>query len=388
MTRFLVSRSYLFKKEYEMKRSTIAITILILVMLIVYATHLISDSPPTVRIIGIPRNGNATKSMVCPPGTLPCDNDCVWNLSFSAEIKSDKGISSTEGRVESENQVVTNDPPLNPCDSGPVKRTITTFTRDFTVACPGEHNGCNTDIFPIDFGGYDCEGYGGFAYMRLKLKCYYCSNDDFVAVDGNGLTEIGYADYDRNVAIQFVVLNLDENTNTVNLTPMGTHPWPYDPPFPPSIELGPGESREFLVNINVPAATLPMTEYIFTLNADAVNGLWVFDSDTILVTEYTSVDEDITVPTAFYLSQNFPNPFNPVTEIEYDLLTDCHVRLDIFDVQGRKVAVLVDEWQDPGRKAVRWNGIDMDGNALSSGIFFCRMQACDYVEVRKLVLVK
>lgn len=93
-------------------------------------------------------------------------------------------------------------------------------------------------------------------------------------------------------------------------------------------------------------------------------------------------------PDAFGLSQNHPNPFNPETEISYDLPNDACVNLTILNILGQKVKTLVDEFQDAGHKTVHWNGKDEGGNKVSSGTYFYRIQAGDHSQTKKMVLVK
>jgi hypothetical protein len=88
-------------------------------------------------------------------------------------------------------------------------------------------------------------------------------------------------------------------------------------------------------------------------------------------------------PTEYTLSQNRPNPFNPVTEIKYALPKDCHVKLDVFNILGQKVTTLVDGNQKAGYKTARW-----DAGSLSSGIYFYRLRAGDFVQTRKMVVLK
>jgi len=88
-------------------------------------------------------------------------------------------------------------------------------------------------------------------------------------------------------------------------------------------------------------------------------------------------------PEQYNLSQNFPNPFNPETTIQYTLPLREHVILSIYDTQGRQVARLIDGFKDAGR-----HQITFDGSRLSSGIYIYRIRAGDYTETRKLTLVK
>ena len=77
--------------------------------------------------------------------------------------------------------------------------------------------------------------------------------------------------------------------------------------------------------------------------------------------------------TRTWLFQNAPNPFNPSTTIRYDLAESAHVRLEVFDVTGRRVRVLVDESQTPLRYTVRWDGLDDGGSRVASGVYWARL---------------
>ncbi len=80
---------------------------------------------------------------------------------------------------------------------------------------------------------------------------------------------------------------------------------------------------------------------------------------------------------------NYPNPFNPVAIIDYTLPTAANVKIEIFNIMGQKVTTLVDIRQDAGPHSVRW-----DGGNFASGMYFYRFQAGDYVETRKIILIK
>ena len=89
------------------------------------------------------------------------------------------------------------------------------------------------------------------------------------------------------------------------------------------------------------------------------------------------------LPKVFSLSQNHPNPFNPITQIKYALPRDCRVRLDVYNTIGQKVATLIDGEQKAGYKTVRW-----DAGSFASGIYFYRLQAGDFVETKKMILLR
>jgi hypothetical protein len=96
----------------------------------------------------------------------------------------------------------------------------------------------------------------------------------------------------------------------------------------------------------------------------------------------------IDLPTEFALHNNYPNPFNPVTNILYDIPEVSEVNLEIYNVMGQRVRTLVQGTQEPGRYQIVWNATNDFGQALSSGMYIYRIQAGDFVSVKKLVLMK
>ncbi len=88
-------------------------------------------------------------------------------------------------------------------------------------------------------------------------------------------------------------------------------------------------------------------------------------------------------PSQYSLSQNYPNPFNPATEIRFSLPTRGQVRLSVYDVAGREVALLYDGPAGPGTHTVRW-----DAGDKASGIYFCRYSAGPFTGTRKMLLIK
>lgn len=98
--------------------------------------------------------------------------------------------------------------------------------------------------------------------------------------------------------------------------------------------------------------------------------------------------EDENTPYSFSLSQNYPNPFNPTTNIEFELPRPSLVRIEIFNILGQKVRILVDDHMKAGHKLVDWDGKDKNGNDVSSGIYFCRLQAGEFAQTKKMVLLR
>jgi hypothetical protein len=91
------------------------------------------------------------------------------------------------------------------------------------------------------------------------------------------------------------------------------------------------------------------------------------------------------IPPEFVLEQNYPNPFNSSTNIRYLLPTSCHVFIVVYDVLGRDVAVLVDSKQEAGIHEITWDGKDLDGLELASGVYFYKLQGEKYEEIKKLL---
>gem|GEM_PF-756651 len=94
------------------------------------------------------------------------------------------------------------------------------------------------------------------------------------------------------------------------------------------------------------------------------------------------------VPDEFDLSQNFPNPFNPETTIQYNIAKQGNVNLAIFDVQGRTVRTLVTEHNKPGIYSVKWDGRDNYGNVVSSGIYFYQLNAENLNIMKKMIFMR
>jgi hypothetical protein len=89
------------------------------------------------------------------------------------------------------------------------------------------------------------------------------------------------------------------------------------------------------------------------------------------------------VPDEFALRQNYPNPFNPVTKISYDIPKGSQVRLTVYDMLGREVTQLVNEYKDAGSYEAVWNGVSQ-----TSGVYFYRIEAGDFTQKMKMILVK
>ena len=105
--------------------------------------------------------------------------------------------------------------------------------------------------------------------------------------------------------------------------------------------------------------------------------------------ELTNINDDNEIhPHQYCLGQNYPNPFNPSTVIEYHIPARAHVDLVVYNLLGRKVKTLVNEVQDAGSHSIVWNGIDTKGVEVATGVYLYRITVEDYVNSRKMLLVK
>jgi flagellar hook assembly protein FlgD len=92
------------------------------------------------------------------------------------------------------------------------------------------------------------------------------------------------------------------------------------------------------------------------------------------------------VPAVTSLHQNWPNPFNPVTTVSFDISSAAGgslVTVTIYDVLGREVTTLLHQRKEPGEYSVQW-----DASGMPGGVYLCRMQAGPYVQTRKLMILR
>ena len=129
--------------------------------------------------------------------------------------------------------------------------------------------------------------------------------------------------------------------------------------------------------------TIAVTAYDMDIDGtdDQVEGneSWFAIEPTSLGTK----DDDVLSPTAFTLKQNYPNPFNPVTTISYQLPKTTFVNLSIYNVVGQLVETLVNEYDNAGFHTVEWNA-----SRVGSGVYFYRIEAGEYTETKKCLILK
>ena len=94
------------------------------------------------------------------------------------------------------------------------------------------------------------------------------------------------------------------------------------------------------------------------------------------------------IPEVFALHQNYPNPFNPITTLRYDLPENSYVNVTVYDMLGREIRTLVNATQDAGFKSVIWDATNNYGKPVSTGVYLYKIQAGDFVQTKKMVLLK
>jgi len=121
-------------------------------------------------------------------------------------------------------------------------------------------------------------------------------------------------------------------------------------------------------------------------NLSLVAGFWGQVHDTPVSVESPSDD----LPATFRLDQNYPNPFNPTTTIRFALPIESMVRLEIFNIIGQKVRVLlnVETSLSAGWHVVQWNGLDDASRPAASGIYLYRLHTSKFVETKRMILIK
>ena len=94
------------------------------------------------------------------------------------------------------------------------------------------------------------------------------------------------------------------------------------------------------------------------------------------------------IPGKFYLEYAYPNPFNPLTIIRYNLPEDAMVNITIYDMMGRQVKTLVNASQTAGYKTIHWNATNDKNRSVSAGLYLYAIQAGEFRQTKKMVLLK
>lgn len=186
-------------------------------------------------------------------------------------------------------------------------------------------------------------------------------------------------------------INNDNNTVVIGLLPQLT------PTYKPTLAAGTGPVANLVFevdDVSVDEVTLEAVQlenpghflcFVYQDKKDGVTQTRVerpeFENVTVALSGVAPDSPDM--PTKFSLGQNYPNPYNPTTLINFDVPKASHVTLSVFNVLGQEVATLVDMDMEAGSHQV-----EFDGSGISSGVYFYRITADNFAQTRKMVLVK
>lgn len=229
-------------------------------------------------------------------------------------------------------------------------------------------NPCSFTSFPKDNGELEIKT--TFYITNNGITAYLNSNVDIRAAqmefDGNFQvpnnmtvsTDLGQGYY-----------NKDDNIFRILL---------YDRKGIDIIKAGENFLAEFPIHISNPE-NISIDKLIFI----DINRQRIFDSEVEII-----YGPPPFIPFDYVLYQNYPNPFNPSTSVRFEIPEDSKVTIKIYDILGSEVNTLFDEQVQRGRYTIEWNGLDKSGNRMSTGTYIYRMIANEFVQSKKMLLLK
>jgi hypothetical protein len=275
---------------------------------------------------------------------------------------------------------------LNPTDDAQVKSANPTTNYGYSEALRLRHGNPNSLADPV-YKGYlkfNVVGLAG-AVLSAKLRLYV--TDD--SPDGGAV---------------YLVSNNFEGTSTP-WDELGLN-WGNAPAIIPqsgTLSTAGPVSPNTWVELDVTAAIAGDGVYAFGMSSGSSNSV-IYSTkegtnppELVIATRASSsnhalilaaAEKNVALPKSLTLSANFPNPFNMETIIAYALPEPAKVRLIIYNLTGQQVFTLVDEFQAPGYKQVRWNGRNNSGNEVSSGVYLINLEAGQQHVTRRLTLLK
>ena len=134
----------------------------------------------------------------------------------------------------------------------------------------------------------------------------------------------------------------------------------------------------------------PEVKYLFYIYLYDIKDNFTYDSVWIIY-KTTKVEDEESLsakPAEFFLSQNYPNPFNANTIIEFAIPKNSKVNLSIYNILGQKITTLLDEVKDPGFYKIIWNGNDQEGHVVATGVYFYKLQTDEFIESKKMILLR
>ena len=244
----------------------------------------------------------------------------------------------------------------------------------------------------------ETEPVASFAIEHAKIDLKKKADDDKVSVKGN------LGDSFNNVDIsEDVIVTVGPFSETIRMEEKGKKgdKWEYNRPKGSegnikkmSIDWEKGTFDFSMDKADLTVVTNPVTISIKigddvaeeTILMEEENK-WEYKAEAIKSSMASKPEEDI-AQAGSSLSQNYPNPFNPETTIEYSLAESCNVTLKIYNIAGRLIKTLIDEYQTAGSYSITWYGDNEVGEEIASGVYFYRIQVADFVSTKKMVVLK
>jgi len=247
---------------------------------------------------------------------------------------------------------------------------------------------------------------GDGASRRVTVPLNMDNTKQLVAMDiplrfgqpGDGITLVNVEYASRVDYFDEKITNIDNEDKTVI---MGLISMAYDA-NKPDLETGSGPIAYLTFDVSDPAmesfsiasADIPKPAHrLMTVwheqNAEGeLSVAWNDQLDFSVDVRLTSAAGANPIPETYALDQNYPNPFNAGTVISFALPQAGRVKVTVFNVLGQTVRVLADEQMDPGIQRVTWDGRDENYNTASSGVYFYRIVANDFIDTKKMTLIK
>jgi beta-glucanase (GH16 family) len=232
---------------------------------------------------------------------------------------------------------------------------------------------------------WQTQGYGTTSWPycgEIDIMEHWGANQNYVQSalhtpsSYGGTSNVG-GQYISNASTQFNVYTLEWTPEqmifsvngfvhyTYNPNPQNSETWPFDAP------------QYLLLNIAIESSVTSS----FTETEMEIDYVRVYEASTLS-------NQAETVPDHLGLLQNYPNPFNPVTTLRYELSQESFVKITIYDMLGNVVNNLVNRNQRRGYKSVQWNATNDQGQPVSTGLYFYTIQAGDFIQTKKMLLLK
>jgi len=164
----------------------------------------------------------------------------------------------------------------------------------------------------------------------------------------------------------------------------------YDWEHPPVMRYDPPMTFDIDEGLELEATYLNNTENTINFGLLSIDEMMILFGLYYVSDELTTKDEDSPeiIPEAYSLHQNYPNPFNPITSLQYDLPEDGIVNITVYDIMGRIVKTLVNNSQTAGYKSIQWNASNDRNEVVSAGLYLYTIQAGEFRQTKKMVLLK